>query len=248
MGGDGGGDFAMAMEREAAEDAGAGGDAFDARAGAAFLNATMSVTPRQPRSLTTLERLIEATRSIGLRHGEGAVTLKAVAGEANVGLKSIYRYFSSPADLIRVAIRMDLIRKFKAMQRRIGRTDYADAEALAADISARVVGGFRDESVVSRRFKQRLIENYTTIAHGEIDATAVAIVAAMRRCRMSGAAEAGVAEIAMALAGVGGAARQAFLHHPETFDDGRFQRIATAQIMLGLASCRSSEPPSRSGF
>jgi len=221
-----------------------------AEAGSSFLNQTMSVTPRQPRSLTTLNRILSATRSIGLRDGEAAVTLKAIADEANVGVKAIYRYFSSPGDIIRLTIRMDIHEKFKRMQRQIGRTVYADVDQIATELSAHIVHRFLDEGVAPRKLKQRLLEHYTTIAYGEINGIAEAIVEAMRRCHLGGDGAASVTEIAMALAGVAGSARIAFLHHPESFDDGSFQRVANAQILVGLVAAQRSTsacPSTRSG-
>ena len=200
-----------------------------------FLRANLSVLPRQPRSVTTLDRLIAATRSIGLREGEEAVTLKAVAKEANVGAKAVYRYFSSPGDLIRVAIRAHVLGQYKTMRRRIERTDYVDIDHLASDLTGYIVERFLDESLAPRKLKQRLFEVYTSLAHGEIQVIAEAMIAAMRRCGLTACGEPNAAEVAIVLGGVGGAARQAFQHHPETFEDGRFRRMAHAQIALALA-------------
>jgi AcrR family transcriptional regulator len=62
--------------------------------------ALLSERPRTPSQAERLERLRDAARELASEGGYGAVTMRAVARRANVGLATLYRYFSSKDHLI----------------------------------------------------------------------------------------------------------------------------------------------------
>ncbi len=60
----------------------------------------LSAHPRTPAQVARLERLRTATRELAREGGYAAVTMRAVARRADVGLATVYRYFSSKDHLI----------------------------------------------------------------------------------------------------------------------------------------------------
>jgi AcrR family transcriptional regulator len=58
-------------------------------------------TPRQSRSVATVDAILDATAQILVKSGHHALSMRAVANRAGVSIGSLYQYFASKAALIR---------------------------------------------------------------------------------------------------------------------------------------------------
>ena len=213
------------------------------KAASFFLVNTLSVTPRQSRALSTVDRIVAATTEIGLRDGIDSLNLKVIAAESKVGLKSVYRYFSAPDDIIRFIVRQRMIGVMEATKAQLQAMRFADTAALADHLAHLVTSKLADSSIVPQALKRRMVERYAEIAYGELNDMAAVVLDTLRRNGLPVSGPRAQTEIALSFAAVAASVRMALLLHPDTLRDGRLTRIVAAQLRLGLDGvCGRPEP------
>ena len=199
-----------------------------------FLTRTLNVTPAQSRSEVTLSRLLERAEGIARRHGEPGVTLKGLAEAANVSLTSVYRYFSSPEQVIRLIVRRIILRHFDRIRATMDKAVYETPEALAAYLAGVVGGGFLTDETILRFGRNGRVEKYFDIAYAELNDLAGDTVATLRRCGIAPEGDNLQASLAASMAAIGAAARMGFYHHPGYLRDGPFEAFAYRLLLSAM--------------
>lgn len=225
---------------EAAALAAEQGDGLALLAGVAdsFMARTLRTTPVRARAAETMGRLLDGAERLLLRGGMGALSIRALAGEAAVGEKTTYRYFSQPADVVRMLVRRRQLALFAAFGTLLGQARFASAEELARFVVAQALGAFFSDPRLPRRVTQALLRDYHDIAFEELWTLAGAVEAAM--VRDLGGAGGAQARLAAVLAGLAGMAKMLALHAPDTMGLGGLARDGEALV---LAAMRAPDGP-----
>jgi AcrR family transcriptional regulator len=193
----------------------------------AFLMANMRAQPLQPRALITVERIVGAARRVGLGSGYENLTLQAVAEAANVRLGAIYRYFSTPDDLIRMMVRLWMAGQFNRYRAKLAITSFDSIDGAIADLAGaidKIVHLDEMEPGVPRRLIFRLLRDYHEVPHAEQWAMAGDIRAKLLADGLPVADDADAqARLAMAFAATGAFAKMTILHAPHMRHSAHFR-------------------------
>ena len=194
--------------------------------GRAFLNSNMRALPVQPRAQLTVDRIMTAGRGVGLRHGLEGLTLHAVATAANVRLGAVYRYFSTPDDLVRTMVRVWVTRLFGRYRDRLAATRFTSiedvVEHLAESIERMVQNDFF-EPEVPRRIRLMLYRDYHDVPYAELWRMAGDVRAAMLRDGVDPGAPDSEARLALAFASASAFCKMAVVHAPATIGTDYFR-------------------------
>jgi AcrR family transcriptional regulator len=212
----------------------------------AFLLANMRAQPLQPRALITVERIIAAARRIGVTSGYDALTLQAVAELANVRLGAIYRYFSTPDDLIRTMVRLWVAGQFDRYRAKLAETRFDSLESAVEHMAAsvdRIVHLGEMEPGVPRRLLLKLLRDYHEIPLTELWTMAGDIRA---KLLADGAAIAddpdAQARLAMAFAATSAHAKMTILHAPHLLRSVQFSETIRQYFRDALAPIGPGPP------
>ena len=200
-----------------------------------LMTAPLNATPRQDRSTKTVERLLISARLVGLKIGSPEFTVKDVADHAGVGLKTAYRYFSSPGDMVRMLVRQRMAGLFAGFRAYLnGLTETSDQQ-IARTFAQQVSDGYMRLSGLPPRIVRKLLLEYHDISFQDQWLLAGTILDALRRC---GAGRDLVSEsqarLAMALAGVAGSAKMAGLADPRMLRTAYFKDTIEVSILRAL--------------
>lgn len=213
----------------------------------AFLLANMRAMPLQPRALATVERIIDAARRVGLGGGYETLTLQAVADVANVRLGAIYRYFSTPDDLIRTMVRLWVAGQFDRYRAKLAATRFDSIDAAVEHMAAsvdRIVQIGEIEPGIPRRLIVRLLRDFHEVPHSELWAMAGTIRSKLLADGVSIATDADAqARLAMAFAGTSAFAKMAMLHAPQTLNTPHFGGTVRQYFRDALTPPAASSPP-----
>jgi AcrR family transcriptional regulator len=190
--------------------------------GRSFSETTLNTTPSQDRAQKTLARILAAGQTVGMAHGRPGLTLQAVADRAAVSLATVYRYFSTPDDLVRMLVRERQLRKFNRFRDDLRTMQLASLEDLSQVIASRIAQDYLADSGVSENIARMLLRDYHRIAYDEIWDLAGAVVAEVRRRGFGEIDEGSHARLAMACAAAGAAAKMAALKAPQRLRDAGF--------------------------
>jgi len=132
-------------------------------------------TPRQERSRSTVEALLEATTDILIRQGYAKLTTNRIAERAGVNIASLYQYFPG-----KEAIVAELRRRHGADQRAVLRQVLADRAPgqLESTIRALVSAGVAGHAP---RLHRVFTEEIPALDYRDVAAIDPAIFEAMRR-------------------------------------------------------------------
>jgi AcrR family transcriptional regulator len=136
----------------------------------------------RPFAAVTL-RSLAAGRSLGMNIGRPPA-LQAVAAGAGVTLSAIYRYFSTPEDLVRMLVRLSALRHFARFRARIAAAEYRSEVELADKMAQSIVELIRNdlnEPGVPYRLRTMLIRDYHRIPYEDLWTLAGAVRVAMGR-------------------------------------------------------------------
>lgn len=218
-------------------DSGADGDTLMAGTDRGFLLANMRALPVQPRARLTVSRILVAAHRIGARCGPEGLTLDAVAAVANVRLGTVYRYFSTPDDLIRTIVRLWVARRLARYRARFAsvRFDSVDVvvEHLAAGVE-RALASYWAEGEVPGRVKLRLLRDYHELPHAEIWTLAGEVCAKMARDGLDPGPDA-PARLAMAFASASARVKMVLLNAPQLHDSADFRAQLRTAMRDALA-------------
>jgi len=134
-------------------------------------------TPRQERSRSTVEALLEATTDILIRQGYAKLTTNRIAERAGVNIASLYQYFPG-----KEAIVAELRRRHGADQRAVLRQVLADRAPgqLESTIRALVSAGVAGHAQAPRLHRV-FTEEIPALDYRDVAAIDPAIFEAMRR-------------------------------------------------------------------
>lgn len=214
----------------------------------AFLHANMRAQPLQPRALITVERIIGAARRIGISSGYETLTLQAVAEAANVRLGAIYRYFSTPDDLIRTMVRLWVAGQFDRYRARLADSRFETVEDAVEHMAGsvdRIVHVSDMEPGVPRRLILRLLRDFHEAPLSELWVMAADIRAKLIADGVPIADDADAqARLAMAFAATSAFAKMAMLHAPQTLRSAYFGSVVRQHFRQALtpASPASAAP------
>lgn len=184
-----------------------------------FANANMRVLPVQERSRGTVERILAAGIRLGKVGGVDGLNLQAVAVAAQVRLGAVYRYFSTPEDLVRTIVRMWIIERFDRDRRDLAGATFATRNDVVAHLVQnlqRAVGQLHDEPGVSGRMRQRLIQDYYEVPYAEIWALAGDVCDAMARSGIDTADPGSRVRLAAAWAAAAAYVKMTLMQAPRT--------------------------------
>ena len=214
-----------------------------------FLRSNMRALPLQSRARLTVERILVAGRGIGQQRGFDGLTLDAVATAANVRLGAVYRYFSTPDDLIRIVVRLWIAARYERFRTGLAATQFGTTEGVVEYIAAgveRMLLHIEAEPMVSTRLKRKLMRDYHETPHAELWAMADEIRAAMAR----GGLNAGSADLqprlAMAFAGASAFTKTALMNAPQMLTTDYFRdrlRDFFRDALADVAAAQPAAPP-----
>ena len=203
----------------------------------AYASANMRLLPVQPRARMTVERILAAARRVALSQGSENFSLQAVAAVANVRLGAIYRYFSTPDDIIRMVVRLWVAGQFDRYRKRLATTHFTShvdvVEHLASHIEQLLVPDFMEPGV-PQRLKYRLLRDYHELPLGEHWAIVGDIHAATARSGLATGGADGHARLAMALAATGGLGKMMMLHAPGHRGRDHVRRLMREILWTGV--------------
>ena len=181
-----------------------GGDALAllSGAGTAFINDALHVTPRQDRAIRTVGRILAAARDVGARQGIAQFTMNDVAAHAGIGIKTVYRYFASPAEIARAMVRETQVDELNLFRRHLETALFGSDTDMAAEVAARVALGLMTNTGTGGRAGAALLRDRHDIPYQDLWGLAGVILSALERC--GGPRGGGAAirpRLAMALAG-----------------------------------------------
>ncbi len=207
---------------------------------ASFVNRTLRVTPRQQRAQETTEQLLVAAQRVAVRDGVAAATMQAVAESAGIGLKTAYRYFSSPGDMFRLLVRQRQSRMFAGFRSWLGEVQFSTAGDLARQIVIYSVGSYMSDPRMPEALNRVILRDYHDIAFQEMRELAGDVVAAMARGGLEVDDPGLRGGIALALAGLGGAAKMAGLHDPAQMRGGVFVEMMGGMLEAAMLGGRGA--------
>lgn len=195
----------------------------------------LNAMPRQDRASQTVARLLDAARSVGMKVGSPEFTVKDVADHAGVGMKTAYRYFSSPGDMVRMAVRQHVRRLFAAYRLYLnGLTETSD-EQIARSFAEMVSSGYLRMTRLPPRLLHKLLLEYHDISFQDQWLLAGTIVETLRRCGAGqGLVQESQARLAMALTSVAGSAKMAGLADPRMLRTAYFRKSIETALLGAL--------------
>ena len=194
--------------------------------GRAFLNSNMRASPVQQRAQLTVDRIIAAGRGVGLREGREGFTLHAVAAAANIRLGAVYRYFSTPDDLIRTIVRVWVTRMFGRYRERLSVTRFKSTEDVVEHLAGsieRIIDNDLFEPEIPRRIRLMLYRDYHEVPYAELLQLAAEVRAAMSRDGIDSGAPENTVRLALAMASASALCKMAVVHAPETIKTDYFR-------------------------
>jgi AcrR family transcriptional regulator len=171
-----------------------------------FAAVTLRSAPVQPRAVKTVERILAAGRGLGVNLGRPAA-LQAVAAGAGVTLSAVYRYFSTPEDVVRTLVRLAALRQLARLRTKIAAAKFTSTAELADRMAAAITELIRNdlnEPGVTHRLRAMLIRDYHRIAFEELWTVAGEVRAALRRNGVGGDDPDGQARMALAFGAASG--------------------------------------------
>jgi AcrR family transcriptional regulator len=203
-------------------------------AGKSFGAEAFRTLPSQDRSMQTVARILAAARRLAARAGVATITQQAVADEAGVSLKSVYRYFSTFDDIARAIVRERQLVLISAYKTRLALARFSSDAEVAQDV-ANVIGlTYLSDSSLSLSVRLLALRRYHEIAYAELWGLAGAILAAIGRSGLDVGDATMQARIAMALAGCAGATKMAALHDPAQLRSAAFRDMIVHNFLTAL--------------
>jgi len=200
-----------------------------------FLLRTLRATPLRGRAAATLSRLLDGGDRLLSRGGLGALTIRALADEAAVGEKTTYRYFSQPADVVRMLVRRRQHALFAHFETTLLAARFTSAVEMATFTGEHALACFFSDPRIPRRLLLTLLRDYHDIAFDELWAMG-GVMADLAR-RDLGLSGAGLqSRLAGALGGLGGMAKMAALHAPQTIREPALARAGAAMFLAALTA------------
>jgi AcrR family transcriptional regulator len=211
-----------------------------------FAAATMRAVPVQPRALKTVERIVAAGRRVGLDLGGRPPTLQAVADTAGVGLGAVYRYFSTPDDLIRMLVRLSVLARYNRYRARLRTIAFGSVDELVdhmVDNAVQVVRNDLHEPGVSRRVKTLLMRDYHRIPYEELRTLAGDVLQVARRDALGLDGPDIDRRLGMAFAAAAGLLNMYYLHGLPARDEAHFRAALRALFLGALTGDRGPAEP-----
>jgi AcrR family transcriptional regulator len=216
------------------------------KVGRSFTAMTMRTTPIQTRSLDTVRRIVTAGRRIALASNERP-SLQAVADAANIQLAAVYRYFSSPDDLVRMIVRLWTVAVFDRYRNRLATVEFTSlaevADHMTANLERFIRNGF-NEARVSSRIKMLVMRDFHEVPYAEQWALAGDIVAAMARGGLDTSDPDIQARLALAFGSASGLVKMTMLHAPHLQGSVYFRTTLRGYFLAAL----SGEQPGAAGL
>lgn len=103
-------------------------------------------TPRQSRSVATVEAIYDATIQVLLRDGPDRLTTVRVAGRAGVSVGTLYQYFPNKQALLFAVLERHLLRTVAAVEEACATNHFQPLEVMLAAL----VNSFIDAKLVDR--------------------------------------------------------------------------------------------------
>ncbi|PZW45825.1 TetR family transcriptional regulator [Humitalea rosea] len=185
----------------------------DTRAGKVLMNA-LRVPPRQRRAVQTVDQVFMAAEAIILRDGAGKLSLEGVAHEANITLQAAYRYFDGTESLLRAVVRRRQVLALNAAVEDLRTVTFRDEVELAHWAVDMLLSRLLRTGGVHAPTYRFIFRNYHEILHDGMWIFAEALRGAMIRCAIP-CDHISDAQLAMAMSGVGAAAKTVLLRAPE---------------------------------
>ena len=207
-------------------DPGADADALMAGLDRDFLAANMRVLPLQPRARLTVGRILGAAYAIGRRGSRDELTLDAVAAAANVRLGTVYRYFSTPDDLLRTIVRLWAARRLAVYRARLDDVRFDSIDVVVEHLASgteRMLASYSSEAAVSGRIKHWLLRDFHVMPHGEYWALAGDISDKMVRDGLVLDGVDAQARLAMAFASASALVKMVLLNAPQMRDSAHLR-------------------------
>jgi AcrR family transcriptional regulator len=216
-----------------------------------FMDMTMRATPVQPRALETVERILTTGRALGLRNGGRLPPLHQVANAAGMGLSALYRYFSTPGDVVRMLVRLWVVAQIDRFRATLQTARFA-SEADVADHVVQAIGRLllndMNEPGVPGRIRHRMARDYHNVAFEELWALAGDVRAAMTRDGLDTSDPEGHDRLALAFAGAAAVIKMCVLHAPGMRQSDYFQ-VALRDLFMGaLVGARRDAADDRHGL
>ncbi len=199
-----------------------------------FVHRALRVTPLQRRAQETTSSLLAAAQRVAVHQGLDGATMQAIAEEAGVGIKSAYRYFSSPADMFRLLVRQRQLRLFGAFRAWLAEAHFTDAADLARQIVIYSAGDYLGDTRLPDVILRLALREFHDIAFAELRELAADVVAAMRRGGLQADDPGLHGRIAAALGGLGGAAKMAGLHDRDLLRGVAFVDMLSAPLEMAM--------------
>lgn len=204
----------------------------------AFLLEKLRVRPTQARAGETLDRLFAAAEETIRTEGLKAFTLDATARHASVSITAAYRYFTNTDAFLRAVTRRRQVIGVQMALDEFATRDFGSAREIAEWLVENMaVRTLRAQRLYPRIFMQ-LYRNHHDVFYEGITAFAEAVDAAMRRGGIP-CAHIGVERLVMAISGLAGATKAAFLRDPELIMEPRIQ----AALVGGLLGMMNAAMP-----
>jgi AcrR family transcriptional regulator len=176
-----------------------------------LISTAFRVTPRQSRSMESVERLLAAGEAIVKRKRRlDTLTLEAVAKEAGVTPQAAYRYFGDVHDLILLAVRRVLAVEHERLLTFMTAQAFETEIDLAHAAVAFVVHAYQGMARIPATMRARIARDYFDICYDVLWKVSEAIHAEMVR-RGDPCAGIDVMQLAAGLTAVAAVAKSLFL-------------------------------------
>jgi AcrR family transcriptional regulator len=211
----------------------------------AFASAGPRVAAQQGRAQATIDRVLDAGRTVFLRGGVPSTTMQAVAREANVSLNTVYRYFATTDEIARMFVRRWQLRQIANFATRLGEITLAQPEEMADAIIGHVIDTYARNDLIPQRVRTAALRDHHRIAYAELNDLAAMIVQALARNNLDTSDPGMRGRIAMALAGIGAQAKMAALHEPAQLRSSGFRRHGAQSLIDAMVSEAEAAGPAR---
>jgi DNA-binding transcriptional regulator YbjK len=203
----------------------------------AFLLEKLRVRPTQARANETLDKLFDAAEETIRTEGLKEFTLDATARQARVSITAAYRYFTNTDAFLRAVTRRRQVIGVQAALEEFATKNFGSAREIAEWLVENMaVRTLRSQRLYPRIFMQ-LYRNHHDVFYEGITAFAEAVDAAMRRSGIP-CEHIGVDRLVLAISGLAGATKAAFLRDPELMMEPRIQ----AALVGGLLGTMEATP------
>lgn len=190
--------------------------------------------PLQPRAQLTVDRLVGKARQLALRDGPQSLTVENVAEASCVSYQTAYRYFATPADLLRAVVRQEQARQHHQFRVRLCGAELVSDEAVARFVAGLFVRVCGIDGGASKSIRMYMLRHHHDIPFDGLWALAADIVAAMRRAGRDTSDPALEEKLGAALAGIAAAVKMTALRDTARLQTPEYEAMIGGMILGAL--------------